>query len=202
MTKYVFIFMLIVFISSCSCVKKPGPTLTIDDKWKVWLPDSAATYTMESSNGLSESYQGGTKPTESNGSYVNQKNILVCEEGDTEFTYIRYKSSINNYDLQIRISAGIHTQELSIMDFQDLYIVWDLVNDKSISASTRTRTFDVSKLELDSLEINGHFFHNVWQFTITQPTTLAEHEARTLYIAQHYGLVKYEEEGGVIWERK
>lgn len=196
-----FLILLFLFIVSCGCVKKPGPAFSVNEKWKVWLPDSAATYNMKSSNGLIESYKGGTKPTVSKGSYSNQVSFFVCEHGDTEFTYITHSSSLNNYELQIRISANPKYHELSI-SFQDLYIAWELEKDINIPVTTQTRKMEASKTELDSLMVGNTLYRKIWKFTVTNPASLGEHEAQTLYLTQHFGVIRYEEAGGVIWERE
>lgn len=130
-------------------------------------------------------------------------NALHCERGYTESMGLYHKSSLNNYYLNVEVNSGTDGKQALSVSLDDVSFSWDLLADKNISTTNgQNIAFDVEKENLDSLTLNSTTFYKIMKFTIVKPENLGIHQPKVFYLAQHYGVIKYEEAGGVVWERE
>jgi hypothetical protein len=190
--KLALILLGLFILGSCCKDVITGTYLIHDDYRKYIVSDSFATFNMVENNGISEGFF--SKPYIS----VHQWSAdSKCGEGySTEYFQMTFQSTINRFIFDYKISGD--------WDGTSLQLEWnqkDRVNYNFIDKTFQTEITPFVNI-IDSVLVNNYYYSDV--ILVNYSSVLSQISSTTplkIYLAPTIGLIKFETQQGIIFER-
>lgn len=177
------------------CTKGPyAGRYELTEAGRAWLPDTSNyDFAMQSQDSITESWdiQG------SNGeSWRESVDFDACTRFDGQYTTRRYSSNLNQWACSFGLHAQPNDMELRI-DFRRFVFYYRLVAGTVQIVSTSAGRINTTAEVMDSVEVRGQMYQSVLFAENDNPEVVVQ----KLWYARSVGPIRFEERGGMVWER-
>ena len=194
------LFALILTLSIMGCPGRDctkGPVVgrfALTEEGKGWLPDTSNYhFSMQSQDSITESWDirgfAGT-------SWRESVDFDACLRFDGEYSSRRHETSLNRWSCSIGAHAFPDDTQLRI-DFRRFVFYYYLDAGTVEVVSTSAGRIETTASVLDSVVVRGKTYQTVLFAENDNPEVVV----RKLWCARSVGPIRFEERGGMIWER-
>jgi len=209
LNKIIFI-LIVIFTFSCKCPKEEDITTYLQPTSKEWFMDLVDTCIyLQDSNLITQSFILFEKNNE-NFHIQQYGRVNDCPKSQIEQYYRNYRNSFSNhFSFSIYAYTGEDmTIELGNIDFTynfdknkitrifvyEYYKSPTYYSDGTVEGDTIFSTVEY----LDSYKVSNQNYDGVMLFTINDfVNQLSDFDAKQIYVAKHYGLIKYVTKSGI-----
>ncbi len=201
LNKYIVVISISIFfliLNGC-CKDVINGTFYISEEARKYMPDTTIqSFQMIDQNGITDGFYINDRNWYSTHLYMNQwSEPDRCGEGfKTEDFGIAYSSTINDIFFMIVIRAQPEGTEFEIE--------WNQLDRIKYNFKTKEITSEqIADIQfVETIEINNKVYENVILFNLENILSDIDNQTPSkIYIAETYGLIKYETQNGIILER-
>lgn len=187
----------VLFLTLTSCCRHEDIITFLDDKNISWIPDTLyQDFTMKNSQGDCESFKATNSRVVNNTHSDSQ-----CSSLTSQYSTMYFNSTFAKI-CSFHLSSMPEGDYLTIA-FGDIHCAVNLSIIKGIPSAGNTGTYTSTPLYHEHYSTETATYYNVIEMNMNdQISKMNDADAKTIFIAKHYGIIKYIQKDGLVWIRQ